>query len=299
MDWLNYHHLLYFWVTAREGSVMRAAEQLHLTQPTVSGQLRALETALGEKLFVRSGRGLAMTEFGRTVFAYADEIFALGRELLDTVRGRPTGRPLRLLVGVADVLPKIVAYRLLEPALDLPEPVRLVCHEATPEQLLGELAVHKLDLVLSDTPIGSSVKVRAFNHVLGESGATVFGVPKLAAVYRRGFPRSLDRAPLLLPLEGSALRRSLEAWLDSLGLRPQVAGEFEDSALLKEFGQSGRGLFLAPTVIEEEVQRRYGVQRVGRIAAVTERFYAISPERRLKNPAVVAICETARRRLFG
>jgi LysR family transcriptional activator of nhaA len=299
MEWLNYHHLLYFWTVAREGSVVRAGELLSLTQPTISGQIRALERALGEKLFIRAGRGLALTEMGRTVYAYAEEIFSLGRELLDTVRGRPTGRPIRLVVGVADVLPKLVAYRLLGPALRLPEPVRLVCREDSPDQLVAELAMHRLDLVLSDTPIGPGLSVRAFNHLLGECGVSVFGAPRLAAAHRRRFPRSLDGAPMLLPLPGTAVRRSLDDWFEAQGMRPAVVGEFEDSALLKVFGQSGAGLFCAPSVLEAEVRRHYRVRRLGRIEAVRERFYAISAERRLKNPAVVAICDAARHELFG
>ncbi len=299
MEWLNYHHLLYFWVVAKEGTIAAACKELHLAQPTISAQLRVLERSLGEKLFTRVGRNLALTETGRVVYRYADEIFSLGRDLLDTVHGRPTGRPLRFNVGVADVLPKLVAYRLLEPALHLPEQVQLVCHEGSPPELLTRLAVYELDLVLSDSPIGSDVKVRAFNHLLGECGVTIFGTKDLAAKYRRRFPKSLDGAPFIIPTANTALRRAMGRWLDSQDIRPSVLGEFEDSALLKVFGQAGVGLFAAPTVIEKEVQRQYSVRVVGRLESVRERFYAISVEKKVKHPAVLAIADEARQKLFG
>jgi LysR family transcriptional activator of nhaA len=299
MEWLNYHHLLYFWMVAKTGSVSAAAAELSLAQPTVSGQIRLLEHTLGERLFDRVGRRMELTEVGREVFRYADEIFSLGRELLGAVKGRPTGRPVRLSVGVADAVPKLIAYRLLEPALRLPEKVWILCREDRSDRLLAELALHSLDLVLSDAPVGPGMSIRAFSHLLGECGVTVFGAAALAAKYRRGFPHSLDGAPLLLPTENSALRRSLDQWFDSVQIRPRVVSEFEDSALLKVFGQAGIGLFLAPSAIDVEVQKQYGVKVVGRIEAVKERFYAISVEKRLKNPAVVAISAAAREKLFG
>ncbi|MBM3278103.1 MAG: transcriptional activator NhaR [Candidatus Handelsmanbacteria bacterium] len=298
MEWLNYHHLLYFWTVAREGSVARACQRLHLSQPTISGQLRALEESLGEKLFARQGRGLVLTEVGRTVYSYADEIFSLGRELMDNLKDRPTGRPLRLSVGIADVVPKLIAYRLLEPALALPERVHVVCHEDKPDRLLAELAVQGVDLVLSDAPLSPAMRIRAFSHLLGECGVCFFAVPKLAATYRRRFPASLTGAPLLLPTDNTALRRSLEQWFDQHGLRPHVVGEFEDSALLKVFGQTGAGLFVAPAAIERELRLQYGVVVVGRVEQIRERFYAISAERRVKHPAVVAISEAAHHRIF-
>jgi LysR family transcriptional activator of nhaA len=299
MEWLNYHHLLYFWVVAREGSITRASDQLSLTQATISAQIKSLEEVLDEKLFSRVGRNLMLTEMGRMVFRYADEIFTLGRELMDTLKGRPTGRPVRLVVGVADALPKLIAYRLLEPAFKLSEPIRLICWEGKHNHLVAQLAVHEIDLVLTDAPIGSTVKVRAFNHLLGESGVTIFGPAPLAAKYRRGFPRSLNGAPFLLPTDNTTLRRALDQWLESEGIRLTVIGEFEDSALLKVFGQGGAGLFVAPSVIEAEVRRQYSVQIVGRVVAVRERFYGISVERKLRNPAVVAISEAARQKVFG
>lgn len=299
MEWLNYHHLLYFWVVAKEGTIAAACKELNLAQPTISAQLRTLERSLGEKLFTRVGRNLALTETGHVVYRYADDIFSLGRDLLDTVKGRPTGRPIRFNVGVADVLPKLVAYRLLEPALHLSEQVQLVCHEGSPAELLTRLATYDLDLVLSDSPIGPGVKVRAFSHLLGECGVSIFGTKELAAKYRRRFPKSLDGAPFIIPTANTALRRALEHWFDSEDIRPSVSGEFEDSALLKVFGQAGVGLFCSPTVIEKEVQRQYSVKVVGRLESVRERFYAISVEKKVKHPAVLAIADEARQKLFG
>jgi LysR family transcriptional activator of nhaA len=299
MEWLNYHHLRYFWAVAREGSVTRAAEKLNISQPTVSAQIRELEQALGERLFVRSGRSLTLSDMGRTVYRYADEIFGLGRELLDTVKGRPTGRPVRLSVGIVNVVPKLIAYRLIEPALRLPEPVLVECVEDRADRLLAELAVHALDVVLSDAPVGPLVNVRAYSHLLGECSVSVFGTSALARAHARRFPQSLNGAPFLLPTQNTALRRALDQWFEEQQVRPHVIGEFEDSALLKVFGQAGRGLFPAPSAIAAEVRRQYGVRRVGEIPDVRERFYAISVERRLKHPAVVAISEAARSTLFA
>jgi LysR family transcriptional activator of nhaA len=299
MEWLIYHHRLSFWAVAREGGVTKASEQLRLAQPTISGQLKALEEALGEKLFERTGRRLVLTDVGRVVYRYADEIFTLGRELQDTLKGRPTGRPVRFTVGVADAVPKLVAYRLLQPALTLPEPVHVVCREDKPERLLSELGLHSLDLVLSDAPASPGVNVKAYSHLLGETPVAFFGTEALAAAHGKGFPRSLDGAPVLLPTEGSSLRRSLEQWFDAEGLRPRVVGEIEDSALLKVFGQAGTGLFPAPVAIEAEIRVQFGVRVVGRVDAVKARFYALSAERKLKHPAVLAIREAARSELFG
>lgn len=298
MQWINYHHLFYFWTIAKEGSITRACEKLRLAQPTVSAQLRDLEHSLGEKLFDREGRGLRITDSGKLVLQYADEIFSLGKEMTDSLRGRPTGRPLRLAVGIADVLPKLVTFRLLKPALELGTPVRIQCREDKPERLLAELSIHNLDIVLSDAPVPSSIRVRAFSHLLGECGVTFVGVSELAKRYQRGFPKSLHGAPLLWPTENTALRHALDQWFDSLEIRPEIQAEFEDSALLKVFGQQGVGLFAVPSVVEEEVRRQYNVQAVGCTDEVKERFYAISPERKLKHPAVVAISESARQSLF-
>jgi LysR family transcriptional activator of nhaA len=298
MERFNYHHLLYFWVVARQGSIVRASQELNLAQPTISGQLRGLEEELGEKLFMRVGRSLALTETGRMVYRYADEIFTLGRELREALQGRVTDRPMRLTIGITDVLPKLVAYRLLEPALHLEEPVQLRCQEGKLEQLLAELAIYNLDVVLSDAPIGPFVKVRAFNHLLGECGISFFGAPALAATYRQQFPQSLQQAPLLAPTDNTVLRRNLDQWFDAQGLHPTIVGEFEDSALLKVFGQQGIGLFTAPSVIEAEVKRQYNVEVIGRVDAVKERFYAITVNRKLRHPAVIAMSDAAQLDLF-
>lgn len=298
MGWLNYHHLLYFWTAAREGSITKACRQLHLTQPTVSGQIRALEKSLKTRLFERSGRSIALTETGRMVFRYADEIFALGRELQDTLNSRPAGHALRLVVGVADALPKLLVHRLLQPAFQFGEEVRITCIDGEPDRLLAQLALHELDLVVSDFPANPRLGMKAFNHLLGDCGVTFFASDELARKYRRGFPESLDGAPMLLPTGNATLRRSLDQWFDELGIRPQVRAEFTDSALLKAFGGFGDGIFAAPTAVEDEVRRMYGVSIVGREDSLRERFYAISVEKRLKHPAVVAISQAARRKLF-
>jgi LysR family transcriptional activator of nhaA len=299
MEWLNYHHVLYFWIVAKEGSIARACEKLRLAQPTVSAQLRLLEESLGEKLFQKQGRGLALTEVGQVVYRYADEIFGLGRELQDVLKGRPRGRPQRLLVGVSDLVPKLIAYRILQPVLTMPEPVQILCDENTPDHLLANLAEHRLDVVISDAPITSMSSVRAFNHLLGTCKATVFAAPPLAARYHKGFPASLDGAPILLPMEGSSLRRSMEQWFDSENIRPTLVGEFKDGALMKTFGQAGAGVFAGPSAIEKEISDHYKVVPIGRIDSIVERYYAISVERKLKHPAVVTISATAREKLFG
>jgi LysR family transcriptional activator of nhaA len=298
MEWLNYHHLLYFWTVAREGGLLPAGKVLRLSHPTLSAQIHALEHRLGEKLLVKQGRRLVLTEMGRTVYRYAEEIFTVGRELMEAVKGSAKGRPLRLDVGVADSVSKLVVRRLLEPALALAEPVRLVCHEDAHENLLVRLASHELDLVIADAPVSPGSTVRAFSHLLGETSVSLFGTKDLARTYRRGFPKSLHSAPMLLPLENLTLRRSLDQWFDHLGIKPHVVAEFEDGALLKVFGGDGIGIFPAPTVIEKEVTRQDGVVRLGLAEGVRERYYAISVERRLKHPAIVAITETARTDLF-
>jgi LysR family transcriptional activator of nhaA len=295
---LNFHHLRYFWMVAREGGITRAAQRLGISQPTITTQIHQLESSLGERLFVRSGRRLALSDVGRMVYRYAERIFGLGRELIENLEGRTPDRPVTLTVGIAKVVPKLIAFRLLEPALHLPEPVVVQCHEASAERLLAGLATHELDLVITDSPVPSNVSIRAFAHVLGECGVGIFGTPAMASRVRRAFPDSLDRAPFLVPSQNTALRRSLEAWFDQRNLRPQIVGEFDDSALLKVFGEAGSGLFAAPLAIADDVRRRYGVQQVGELEAVRERFYAITVERRLANPAVIAISESARRELF-
>ena len=299
MAWLNYHHLLYFYTVAREGSVARAAEVLHLTQPTISTQIRMLERSLGERLFARRGRGLVLTDTGRLAYHYAEEIFTLGREFQDVLGGRPTGRPTRLAVGIADAVPKLIAFRMLSAVRSMPDPPTLICRDDAPERLLAALAAHELDMVIADTAPGPATSVRVYAHLLGECGVTVFGTAELANTYRRRFPRSLDGAPFLLPTEHAALRRQLDQWFDRHDIRPRIEGQFADSALLKVFGQAGEGLFAAPSAIEKEVRRQYGVRVVGRIADVRETFYAITAERKVKHPVVARITELAKTRLFA
>lgn len=299
MEWLNYHHLYYFWSVAREESISRASERLRLAPSTISVQVSKLEEMLGGKLFCRVGRNLELTELGRIVFRYADEIFALGREMLDTVRGRPVSGPLRLVVGIVDALPKLVVRKLLEPALQLPEQIRLICHEGKEEQLLAELSIHGLDIVLTDTPVKPGLSVKAYSHMLGECGVSFFAVDQLAAKLQEGFPRSLDGAPMLLPSPMSALRGSLDQWFDSMDIRPRITGEFDDQALLKVFGQAGDGVFAAPSVVEAEVRQQHKVKLIGSVDSVREQFYAISVERIIKHPAVAAIQKAACSSIFA
>lgn len=299
MSRLNYHHLLYFWTVAREGTIARACQVLHLTQPTISGQLRLLDKSVGARLFERLGRNLVLTDAGKVVFRYADEIFSLGQELVDSLKGRPSGRPVRLMVGVVDTLPKQIAYRLIEPALKLPEAVQIHCDQGKYDNLLAQLSVNALDVVLADAPVSPTIKIRAFSHLLGECGVSLWASPKLASTYRRGFPQSLNGAPFLMPAENTMMRRSLDEWFDAVGVRPNIRGVFADPALLKEFGRMGTGVFAVRTAVERETQQQFQVRLVGRIESIKERFYAISVEKKLKHPAVVAITEAAREKLFA
>lgn len=297
MEWLNYHHLFYFWRVVRLGGVSRACEELRLAPSTVSAQLHHLEEQMGEKLLVRAGRRVVPTEVGGMVYRYAEEIFGLGRELMDSVKKRPSGKPLRLTIGVDDVLPKEIAQRLIEPAFHLGEPVQIVCRESALERLVADLAAHELDVVLSDAPATPVLNVRAFNHPLGESGVTWLATPKLAKQYRSNFPKCLDGAPILLPTDDTAIRRRIDQWFQDLGIQPVLVGEFEDYALLRVFGQRGTGLFPALTVLEKQFRKQYGVERVGAAKTVTARFFAVTVERRVNHPAVHAICESAKRHL--
>lgn len=299
MEWLNYHHLLYFWMVAREGSLGAAGKRLRLSQPTLSGQIRKLEDTLGERLFERKGRGLALTEVGRVVYRYADEIFTIGNELLETVRRRPSGEALRLDVGIVDAVPKLLVRELLRPALELPQRVRLVVREEQLDRLLAALAAHELDVVISDAPLPPGGTVRAWDHALGQTTMTLVGVPELVNPRRKGFPASIDGAPLLLPVAGSSLRRSLEAWFAGLEVRPVVIAEAEDSALLKTLAADGMGLVFVPSVLLDVVERRYGMVSAGTTDAVQEHYYAITGERRLVHPAVRAIREAAQRGLLA
>lgn len=299
MRQLNFHHLHLFRAVARAGSLARAAAELQLTEPTVSTQIKALEQQFGQPLFSRSTRRLLLTDAGQIALRYADDIFSLGDELTQAMAGQAADRPRRLLVGIADVVPKLIAYRLIEPALRVPDSITLTCTDDTPERLMAALSVHALDLLITDAPITPSVNVRAFNHLLGESGTTIFGTPELAALHRSDFPASLHGAPFLLPLHGSTIRRGLDAFFQQQDVRPAVRGEYADSALMKVFGQNGYGLFAAPSVLEVEICQQHQVEIVGRLPEITQQFYAISAERRMEHPAVTAIARAARGRLFG
>lgn len=298
MEWLNYHHLFYFWSVTKHGSVAKACEELCLAQPTISKQIGLLEDTLGEKLFERRGRHLELTEMGRIISKYAEDIFSIGQDLMNTVKGRGNGRPVRLTVGIVDVVPKLLAARLLESTFRQFPGMRLVCWEDKLDQLLGDLAIHRLDLVIADTPAPPTVKVQVHNHLLGESGVTFFAKSTLAARYRRNFPRSLNGAPILLPTSNTVLRRILDDWFTHQKVVPTIIGEFEDSATLKAFGQEGHGLFPISTVMEKEICQQYRVQVVRRIDSLTQKFYAITAERRLKHPAVMALFNTARREVL-
>ncbi len=299
MEWLNYHHLLYFWAVAKHGTVAKACEELRLAQPTISAQLRVFEDRLGEKLFLRKGRHLILTEMGRIVFKHAEDIFSIGQDLMNTVKGRSIGHAARLTVGIVDVVPKLLATRLLESTFQSFPAVRLICWEDKLDHLLADLAIHELDVVIADTPAPPTIKVQAYNHLLGESQITFFASAKLAGRYRRNFPRSLHGAPILLPTSNTMLRRLLDDWFTSQELVPTVIGEFEDSATLKAFGQAGHGLFPGSTVMEKEICRQYRVQVVRRVDAVRQKFYAISVERRLKHPVVMALFNTARQEVLS
>src|SRR4051812_43213807 len=286
MKWLNYNHLYYFWIVAREGSISRAAEELMVSQPTISIQIKDLETAVGQPLFDRVGRGLQLTEAGRIALNYANEIFSLGQEMSNALEHQPAGRTLKLSVGILDVIPKVVVRQILDPALHLPEPVRLICREDKADRLLTDLAARRTDVVLSDAPIGTAVQMEGFNHLLGESGTSFFATRELAARVKKRFPKTLNGAPILPPTGHTQVRRSLNLWFDAKRIHPVVTGEFDDSSLMFWFGQSGAGVFPAPSIMEAKVQHDFGVRLVGRAADVRERFYAISLEAKPKHVAV-------------
>jgi LysR family transcriptional regulator, transcriptional activator of nhaA len=296
---LNYTHLMYFWTVAREGSIVRAAEVLHLTPQTISGQLKLLEESIGRPLFHRVGRRLQLSESGRLVQEYADEIFSLGAELSRRVKSDQPGTAPSLNVGITNSIAKLIAYRIIEPALSSGESRRVICCEGDLVALLADLAVHRLDLVVSDQPIPAGLGVKAYNHVLGDSAIAFFAPTRLARRYADGFPHSLSGAPMLLPVAASALRRRLDDWFEAADVQPIVIAEFDDSALMKAFGQAGRGLFPAPQVIAAEIESMYRVRRIGEASSVMETYYAISPERRIKDAGVMAISESARFSLFG
>lgn len=294
MDRLNYQHLFYFWNVAREGSVTRASEKLRLAQPTISGQLAVFEDAIGAQLLRKEGRKLTLTEKGRTVYHYADEIFALGRELSNTLKGRAGARGIRLNVGIADALPKLLVYRLIAPALSTPDETQVICHEDKVDRLLAELSLHGVDIVLSDAPATSANGGRVYNHLLGQCRVAVFGSPALAENFMKDFPRSLDGAPVLFPTPATALRRSLDLWFETRKMFPSIRAEIEDSALLKTFAAAGTGLFMAPVAVTQEIVRQYGVVKIGELDGVTESFYAITARRKLDHPAITVILENAK-----
>lgn len=299
MNRINYQHLYYFWMVAKHGTISSACEILHLAQPTISGQLTIFQEAIGTELLRKKGRKLELTDTGRTVFHYADEIFSIGRELTHLLNGRSTKRGLRLNLGVTDALPKLIAYRLIEPLLHMPDSVQIHCYEDKTERLLAEISLHSIDIVLADAPATPASGTGVFNHFLGESGVAVFAAPALATRYQKGYPRSLNGAPFLLPTGNTVLRRSLDQWFDSNELSPSIRGEFEDSALLKTFGAAGAGLFFSPLAVATEIQQQYGTIMLGQATGVNERFYAVTAQRKLKHPSVVAILENSQQRLFG
>lgn len=299
MDWLNYHHLKYFWVAAKEGGISKAGLALNLTQPTVSKQIKLLEDELGEPLFHRKSSGLELTEAGQLAFDYAEEIFSLGHELIESMKGVASQRPKKLRVGASDVLPKLISHRILAPVLADDSNTHLICEEDTTENLLADLSIQRLDLVLTDSPIAGSVKVKAFNHFLGECGVTFFGKSTLIKSLTGKFPANLDGTRMLAPTDNTIIRRSLERWFASQGIRPRIVAEFHDSALMKVFGRDGEGIFAGPSVIANEISREFGVEVIGSTDAVKESFYAISIERKVKHPAVMKITENARNNLFG
>jgi LysR family transcriptional activator of nhaA len=296
---LNYKQLHYFWAVAKAGSIVRASERLSLTPQTLSGQIGLLEDTLGVPLFLRVGRRLELTETGRLALSYADEIFQIGNELEEALRARPERHAIPFRVGVDDAVPKSIAYRLLTPAMELASPVRIVCREDKLVRLLVELAIQRIDLVLADRPMPDEANVKGYSHKLGGCGITFFAAPRLAKTLKKKWPHVLDAAPLLIPGKDAAIRTPLMRWFDVHQLRPHIVAEFDDSALMQAFGQAGIGIFIAPSVIADEVQREHGVAVVGRTDEVIEQFYAISLERRLTHPAVVAINDTAHRELFA
>lgn len=299
VEFLNYHHLRYFWVVAKEGGLRKAADKLHVSQPTISAQIAALESALDEKLFRRGGRALALTEAGHRVLGYAEDIFSLGQELLQSAKDQPTSRALRCQVGVADSLPKLVSFEIIKPIFHLEQPVQAVCREGKADDLLAQLAAFRLDVVLADEPATSSLNIKAFNHLLGECAVTFLAVPKLAAKLKRNFPKSLNEAPALLPTANCALRRSLEDWFHTGGLRPRLVAEFDDTALMTVAAADGLGFMPMPSIAAKAAVTLYGFQTIGEARRCRLQFYAISAERKLTHPAVVAITSQAQTKLFG
>jgi LysR family transcriptional activator of nhaA len=296
---INYKHLHYFCAVAQEGGIARASERLHVTPQTISGQLSLLEEYLGAELFVKVGRNLEITDVGRLVLSYGDEIFSLGGELEEAMQQLPEGRPRIFKVGIVDVVPKSIAHRVLEPALRMDEHVHMICRQAGMDTLLAELAIHRLDLLLADRPIPPTVSTRGYSHILGECAVSFFATRSLQKTLKGAFPQCLNGAPILLPSTGNQLRSGIDGWLDKHRIRPRIIAEFDDSALMKAFGQEGAGVFVAPAAIKAEVERQYQVVSIGRVDEVKERFYAISVERRVLHPVVATVVESARTMLFA
>ncbi len=298
MEWLNYHHLLYFWVVAREGSVARASQELGLAQPTISGQIHALEREIGQKLFARSGRNLVLTEIGQLVYKYAEEIFSVGRELQDALRGHGSGSPGRFSVGTTDVIPKLVLHKLLSPLLRESPDVRLVVRDGKPDRLVADLSIHALDLVITDQLLAPTVKIRAYHHLLGECSVSVFASPKMPQRSAKAFPEVLNGAPFLMPTEQSPVRRELEEWFATNGIRPRIVAEFDDWASLKTFGYMGEGYYIVPSILEDVMKASYAMQFVGRIDEVRERYYAVTLDRKVKHASVQQLIDVARKEIF-
>ena len=296
---LNFKHLRYYWMVAKTGSIARAAEQMHITPHAISGQISEFEQTLGVELFRKAGRNLELTDAGRRILSHADTIFTTGDELLDTLRDQAATERRAFRVGVSDAVSKSIAYRLLEPALSLPEPLRLICSEGRLSALLAELALHRLDMIIADRPMATNLNVRGYNHLLGECGLTVFGAPSLAEKDMRPFPDLLDGAPFLMPGEDVAIHPRLLYWLERNNLRPSIVGEFDDGALMKAFGKAAAGFFVGPSAMEEDICAQYEVRAIGRIDAVVEQIFVITTERRLTDPAIIAISNTAKRDIFG
>jgi LysR family transcriptional regulator, transcriptional activator of nhaA len=299
MEWLNYHHLRYFWAVAKAGSLRKAAEQLRVSEPSISAQIQALEESLGEELFRRSGRGLVLTETGRMVYGFAEEIFSLGQELLSSLKGMPASRELKLNVGLADSVPKLVAHEILKPVFHHPTRIHVVCREGKVDDLLAQLATLRLDIVLADEPAPTSLKVKTFNHLLGTCGVAFCALPALARKLRPGFPHSLHDAPALLPTQNTNLRRSLEQWFRTLEIRPRIVGEFEDAAMRTVVAAEGLGFMPISAAVSKDALTRYRLQVFGSTEQCTDQFYAITAERRLTHPAVLLITQNAQSRLFS
>jgi len=295
MEWLNYHHLFYFWTVAKEGSLRKASEKLHVSQPSISAQITALEGALGEKLFRPSGRTKVLTETGHIALGYAEDIFSLGREMVNSLHNRPTTRPTRFSIGVTDSVPKFIAYEIIRPVLHLQPAVQVICREEKMDMLLGQLATHRLDIVLSDEPAPSGLKFKTYNHPLGASDVTFCASPALATRLRRHFPQSLNDSPALLPTENTAFRMALESWFEKQGIRPRVVAEFEDTALMHRAAEDGLGFI----PVYSAIVKQYGWKKIARVPECVGQFYAITAERKLKHPATLAITSHAQARLFA